>query len=156
LRLLVRRTVVPDIAHVAKNMRPEDIAEIKAGADEEPMRALMHGYLASDECYTIAAGDEPLGIFGFKVIEKGVYASVWMLGTTELVRHRWAFLRQCRAWVEYMQDHAPLLYNIVDQRNDVHIAWLKWMGFKFVRVIPDHGHERRPFVEFVRTKPCAD
>ncbi len=156
MRLLVRRTIVPDIAHVAAHMRQEDIEEIKAGAGEEPMRALMHGYLASDECYTIDTGTQPLGIFGYKVLEKGVYASIWMLATDGLVDHKWAFLRQTRGWIEYLQEQAPLLYNIVDQRNDVHIAWLKWMGFKFVRVIPDHGPEKRPFIEFVRTKTCAD
>lgn len=51
-----------------------------------------------------------------------------------------------------MQAQTPILFNCVDQRNEVHINWLRWLGFKFVRIIPEYGIQKLPFIEFVRIR----
>lgn len=149
--ITVRKTIVPDIPPIANEMRPEDREEVKAGSGDTPHKALMKGYLQSTECFTLVAPDGPLlGMFGYVKSKTEPCAAVWMLGTTKLFDYRWAFLRQSRHWVDYMQAQTPLLFNCVDQRNEVHINWLRWLGFKFVRIIPEYGIQKLPFIEFVR------
>jgi hypothetical protein len=155
--ITARSTIRQDIPRLAKTMRPEDRDEVYAGCKESPHKALVRAFTYSKECFTVVCPDgEPLAMFGYVLVPNEPLAYVWLLGSTELVKHRWSFLRQSQGWVDYIQDKAPILTNMVDRRNTVHLAWLKWLGFKFVRVIPKYGHLELPFVEFVRTKPCAE
>jgi len=134
-------------------MRKEDRDEVLAASGLSPHKALMNGYVLSTECFTIIEQGSglPLGMFGYRIIEKGLLGTVWMLATDRLVEHRWSFLRGSRKRIDYMQSRVPLLYNTVDVRNDVHIKWLHWLGFRFVRVIKA-GKAQLPFAEFVRLK----
>ncbi len=150
-----RRTVLPDLPHVAKAMRPEDRAEIVAASGESPRQALFRGYIASDECYTVYRVSDglPLAVFGNKVIDPKLSAIVWLLASTDLLQHKWEFLRKSREWVERFQDKVPLLYNAVDQRNALHIRWLSWVGFSFIGTV--RGRNNEPFIEFARLR-CRD
>ena len=31
-----------------------------------------------------------------------------------------------------MQDKFPVLFNYIDSRNQLHLTWLKWCGFKII------------------------
>jgi hypothetical protein len=53
-------------------------------------------------------------------------------------------------WLHRLHKLYPLLGNHVDIRNTKHTKWLKRMGFSFLRVLPEYGVERRPFIEFAR------
>jgi hypothetical protein len=153
----VRSSIRQDIPWLAQTMRPEDRDEVYAGSKDTPHKALIKGFTYSTECFTVACPEgKPLAMFGYVAAPQDNVSYVWMLGSTELLKHRWSFLRQSREWVDYLQSKAPILTNLVDRRNTVHIAWLKWLGFKFVRVLPEYGHLKLPFVEFVRTKSCAE
>jgi len=149
-----RRSILPDIAPIAASMRPEDRAEVLAASGDTPINALRYGYLYCDECFTVVAQEsrEPVAMFGYKVVEKDVGAVVWLLASTRLLDYRWSFLRQSRQWMDYFQTKVPLLYNAVDQRNTVHIRWLDWLGFQFIRTIPEYGTMKLPFVEFARMR----
>lgn len=150
--ITVRRSIIPDIPVIAKDMRPEDRAEVWAAAGIIPHRALMLGYTMSSECFTIYEEETGLqvGMFGHTVVEKGLASSVWLLASTHLVGHKWTFLKESRKWLDHIHSQSPLLYNVVDQRNDLHIRWIEWLGFKFVRVIPEYGFQKLPFVEFAK------
>lgn len=78
--------------------------------------------------------------------------SVWLLGAQELNNYSLYFLRHCRSWVNKLQEDYIVLWNYVDARNKVHIRWLKWCGFTFLRLINNHGVEQRPFYEFERVR----
>jgi hypothetical protein len=52
-----------------------------------------------------------------------------------------------------MERSYTLIGNVIDERNRVHLRWLKWMGFTFVQRIPEYGVQHRPFLEFI--KICA-
>lgn len=152
--IIARPSVVPDVAAVAKDIRPEDAAEILAASGLNPMSGLMTGYLHSDECWTICTKDagKPVALFGFRKVDENK-AVVWLLGTKDLPKYGTRFLRESRDWIDRFHKKADLLFNAVDQRNTVHIRWLEWLGFKFIRVIPQYGHLKLPFVEFARIKP---
>jgi hypothetical protein len=45
-----------------------------------------------------------------------------------------------------------VLTNVVDLRNSVHVRWLGWFGFKFLK---DHVINAHTFIQFERRAPCA-
>jgi len=151
--IYARRSVVPDVAAVSKDIRPEDAAEIRAASGMEPFAGLMTGYLHSDECWTIctAKDHKAIALFGLRMADEG-QGVVWLLATNDLPKYGIRFLRESRGWIDRFHQKADLLFNAVDQRNTVHIRWLEWLGFKFIRVIPEYGHLKLPFVEFARIK----
>jgi len=150
--ITVRRSIVPDVSVIARDMRPEDRDEVWAAAGVTPHRALMLGYLQSTECFTIYEGEtgRQVAMFGHCVMEKGVSSTIWLLASTHLVPHKWTFLRESRKWLDHIHAQSPLLYNVVDQRNVMHLRWIEWLGFRFIRVIPEYGFQKLPFVEFAK------
>jgi hypothetical protein len=149
-----RHSIIPDIPIVAAEMRPEDRDEVWAGLGETPRKTLFGSYVSSTECFTIYHVDsgKPLAMFGYRITEPKICASIWMLAGTGLMEHRWTFLKRSKSLINYIQSRAPLLYNTADCRNAVHIKWLEWLDFKFIRTIPDFGHLKLPFVEFARLR----
>jgi hypothetical protein len=80
---------------------------------------------------------------------------IWLIGTDELVTKplRSQFIRECPRYLAGMERMYKLLHNEIDERNTLHIRWLQWLGFTFIRRIPEHGVQRLPFWEF--TKLCV-
>lgn len=151
--LSVRPSILEDIDTVAQDMRLEDIAEVDAAGGGTPYEGLKHGFDDSDECFTIVKNNNlAVGMFGYKVTYPGICGVVWMLATNQLARHKYSFVRQTGQWLEHMHHHAPLLYNLVDARNLMHIKWLEWSGFNFVRRHDLFGPKNLPFIEFVRLR----
>lgn len=146
----VRHTRYCDIPVIAQDMRQADIDEVFASSGRSPARALEYALDHSTECFTIVSYTShlPLAMFGYRT--EGLCSIVWMLGSNELYKYRMDFLRKSRKWCDYLQEQSPILYNLIDQRNTVHIRWLEWLGFKFVRVVPEYGVLSLPFIEFVR------
>jgi hypothetical protein len=59
-------------------------------------------------------------------------------------------LRECNHWIRKVTEGYDVVYNNIDKRNTLHIKWLKWLEFSFIKEMPQYGHEKRPFLEFVR------
>jgi hypothetical protein len=57
---------------------------------------------------------------------------VWMLGSNGLLKISRAFLRGSKGEVEAMHKLYPHMCNIIDSRNEVHIRWIRWLGFKIL------------------------
>lgn len=145
----VREYVPSDAAAIAKGMRQADRDEVSAHSGSTPYDAVTRGVSFSKIRCTIVRtwGHKPVGVFG--VTEDG---TIWCLGTDDLTRKPlvYQFMRECRRYVDLLQDHYPILHNVIDARNTVHITWLRHMGFTFIRRIPQFGVENREFMEFVR------
>lgn len=150
--ITARRSVIPDIPPIAVDMRPADRDEVMAAVGMNPHQALLQGYLSSTECFTIYEidGGLPVGMFGYTEVEPKLSACVWMLGSNRLLKNRWTFLKRSREWVDYIHARYPMMYNVIDRRNTLHIRWIEWLGFKFVRIIPNYGTQKLEFVEFVK------
>ncbi len=116
---------------------------------EEPLDAMVSGFIYSDNPRTVLVGDTPVAMFGSGEVEPGVGA-VWLLGTDGIHDISRQFLRESKHWLEQLHDNYEMLFNYVDERNTVHIKWLKWLGFKFINRHEQFGVENRPFFEFVR------
>lgn len=125
----VRVARLQDVEYLASRLRPADVAEVQAmGLD--PLQSLTIGFATSSQVYTVALKDgTPIAMFG--VVDTGKETgSCWMLGTPEIESHKIEFLRKCRPWVDVLHLQFPLLWNWVDARNTLHLAWLRWIGFR--------------------------
>jgi hypothetical protein len=152
--LRIRQARLDDAGALADRLREADIQEIRANLGEDPLAVLKRSIVISVPCYTAAdRQDSPVAVFGVAPdTHNRDIGMVWLLGSVELVNHQVFVLRQSRKWVEELQRHYKVLWNCVDARNEVHIRWLKWCGFVFIRLIEEYGVERRPFFEFEKVR----
>lgn len=139
------------IEYLAENLRSEDVAEVAASSGLSPLEALMRSW---DDSTTIGMKDGvPVLIFGVAhndhVEGEGF---PWMLATDDLEKCPVAFMKECRKWVDWMHDGYPKLRNFVDARNKVHIKWLKYLGFEFIKLHESFGVQGLPFWEFTKEK----
>lgn len=147
----VRPATVEDCQHLAPRLRREDIEEVRAASGLEPLVALTLG-LRLGECLVMECKGERFGLFGVCPTQTPGVGLVWMLATDSIHTHRTRFIRECRKWVKHLHTNYPVLWNYVDARNELHIRWLHWLGFEFIKLHPEHGVEKRPFIEFVHVQ----
>lgn len=150
-----RASKLKDIVAVSKHMRAADVAEVHAASGREPKEVLLQCFFEGRPCMTICdTNDVPVAMWGVVPVNAMV-GGIWLLGTDALVedgKTRLRFLRQAKSHVDQMQQEYPVLGNCVDARNQVHIKWLRWMGFTFIKEHPNYGAEGRAFLEFVRMR----
>ena len=146
-----RLTTLNDIKYLAPRLRREDKQEILAGTGLLPYDALLNGYQNCVIVFTIVnTKNLPVGIFGIADCGDGVGA-IWLLATKDLATIKIAFLKQCKEVVEVFQKKYRILWNFVDCRNQLHIKWLKWCGFKFINK-QKWGVLQKPFYQFIKIK----
>lgn len=149
----VRPAELLDVHYLASRLRAEDVVEIKAACGRR-VGDVLRECIRSGRSWVGVDAEGPFGVFGVAPAphESGVGVP-WMLATERLEKHTLQFLRECRFQVAELQRGYRLLRNLVDARNTVHIKWLAWCGFEFVRIHPAFGYERLPFYEF--QKECV-
>jgi len=143
-----------DADDLAPKLREADLQEIQANLGEDPLIVLERGVAWSDPCYAIVdEEDRPLALFGaVPDPHRAEVGMVWLLASDELVKHPFFVLRNSRKWIERLHRRYRVLWNFVDARNEVHIRWLKWCDFTFLRKVDAYGFEQRPFYEFERVR----
>jgi hypothetical protein len=137
-----------DCIYVANNIRKADREEIKASSGEEPLTALLEGFKKSEVPISIYHKGKCVAIFG--VVNFITSGGIWLLATDDLKLLTIPFLRENKEVVNFLNKKHKVLHNFVDCRNQVHIKWLKWLGFQFINKVEKYGVEKRPFYEFVR------
>ena len=140
-----------DVKQLSKNLRQEDIDEIKANANVTPYFALSTGVKYSHLPLTIMSDEnKPIMIMG--VIPHGKnLGMIWLLSSPDIKLISIPFLRNCKGVLNLYLKSFPILYNYIDARNTVHLNWLKWLGFSFIKVHEHFGYEKRKFIEFIKT-----
>ena len=140
-----RLSKLSDAKILAKTLRYEDKREIISASGNTPLMAISNGISESTLCFTICnVQNIPIAIFGVNV-----FGAIWFLATPELEKISIPFLRECRGVVNNFHKTYPLLWNYVDARNTLHIKWLKFCGFKFIRKI-NYGVLNKPFYEIAK------
>ena len=129
---------------VASNLRPDDRREIEEGHGHDPKEALLQGASESSSVYFRVPDGRIAGLAG--VYPNG---AVWMICTPAIEAFPVTFAREAKRFIESREE--PLLWNILDKRNTVHLKLLKFLGFKFLRELP-HGPNNLPFIEFCRVR----
>jgi hypothetical protein len=70
-----------------------------------------------------------------------------MLGSKGLLKITRPFLKESRSEVEEMNRVYPHLFNVIDSRNEVHLRWIRWCGFK---ILGERMINNVKFYEFAR------
>lgn len=130
---------------VASNLRPEDYREVVEGHGQDPLIELPKAVSTGFCVYFTVPNGKTAGMAG--VHENGM---IWMLCTPAIHEYPLTFAREAKRFIDSRTE--PLLYNIVDARNEAHVKLLRFLGFKFLRVIK-YGPNNLPFIEFC--KLCA-
>lgn len=145
----IRLATEEDIAYVAPRMRQADKDEVWASGGYEPEEALRLSYRASRPCFAgVNDKNEPSALFGAAPLSDNVGA-VWLLGTNSIDTSPISFLRWSKKFFPYVMEPYDMVCNLVHAENAVHIKWLRWLGFSFLRKVK-HGPEQQPFYEFAR------
>lgn len=149
--LIVRPSRGDDVQAMAPRLRSEDLAEIVAASGQKAVDALGAGFVASRPCMTVEYNGRPAAMFGVVPgeVEYPKLGNVWLLGTDDIHLFSRQFLRQSRAWLVEIAKGYDLIGNVVDERNDEHVRWLRWLGFRFIKRHATFGHLGLPFLEFV-------
>jgi len=126
-----RATQLHDICELAPNLRSEDKREVNTlGKTSE--QALLSGYLFGKVCRSIINNyGQVVGMYGVVPADDKT-GLVWMLGSDKLKKIKIPFLKESRTEVEKMNILLPHLWNIIDSRNELHLKWIKWCGFKII------------------------
>ena len=122
----------------------------------QPDKALYESVAMSTSCFSIVRhGREVVGMFGCSPSEWNdanlSVGNVWLLGSPGIQDIRYTFLKQSKHWVSVLHKDYDLLWNWADCRNEVHIRWLKWLGFKVIQSSPV-GVNGEMFHQFLRIK----
>lgn len=131
---------------VASNLRSDDLREVVEGHGLNPMILLPLAAEEGSAVYFTVPDGKTAGLAGV-----GDDGTIWMVCTPEIERYPITFAREAKRYVDSREE--PLLWNIVDCRNTVHLKLLKFLGFKFLRKVT-HGPNNLPFIEFCRVRRC--
>jgi hypothetical protein len=138
-----------DCIYLAENLREDDYREIKAVTGLPPLLSLLTGLKSSQVPLVICDNqDKVVAMLG--VVPNGLIGSIWMVGTPDLKRISISFLKNCQDVFTVLKNNFSVLHNYVDARNELHIRWLRWMGFSFIKKHQTYGIEQKPFYEFVK------
>lgn len=148
----VRTPTDEDVTFVAAHMRQGDVEECLA-VGWTPLEALSAGVQSSQVAYTLIDHEgTPVAIMGVCPPNQVGLGMIWLLGTPDIERIPATFARQSRYVLRDIFNQIYDLYglfNYTHLKNDVHHRWLKWLGFKFLRIVEHNNHQ---FYEFVILK----
>ena len=127
---------------MASNLRPDDHREVVEGHGHKPTIQIpivsQNGYCV----YFTVPNGETAGIAG--ITDQG---AVWMLCTPAIHKYPLTFAREAKRFIDSRDE--PLLWNICDKRNTVHLKLLKFLGFKFLREVV-YGPNNLKFIQFAK------
>ncbi len=127
---------------VASNLLPADRREVEEGHGLDPQESLLYAVHNHACVWFEVPNGKTAGMAGV-----GPGGEIWMLCTPAIHEYPITFAREAKRFVESRTE--PLLWNIVDRRNTVHLKLLRFLGFKFLREI-FHGPNQLSFIEFCR------
>ena len=127
---------------VASNLLPDDLREIEEGYGLDAKEALTEAGQSPSYVYFTMPNGKTAGLAG--VDDDGL---IWMVCTPVILEYPHAFARGAKKFVQSRPE--PLLWNIADKRNKVHLKLLKFLGFKFSEEI-FFGPFNLPFIRFIK------
>lgn len=135
---------------LSPKLRKGDLDEIEAMGATTASTALRDSLGLSTHAYCITAqqGCGPIAMFGAAPSPLPGVGIVWMLGSDDIQKEAIGIARRTRRYFNELNDPYPVLWNYIDDRNEVSKKWLEWGGFKLLRSVQLGGH---PFHIFART-----
>lgn len=150
----VRKARASDCEALAPKIKQEDIDEIKASDNVTPLEGLKGPMsIEGNKTYSIIGTEEEgiIGMFGtVPSIDNPDFGIIWMLGSNDIQKHAKQFLKECPKWIEEASKDYKYVFNFIDVRNQTSRLWLKWLGFKEIRLIENYGYGKLPFIQFMK------
>ena len=144
-----RPSIKLDCYELAPRLCQRDAYEVLSSDGLSPLDALLMSLERSYECNTILRNGEPMGMFGVGYGGDTFSGVPWMLTDGDFQGFRKRFLKEGRQWIGNLKKRHQILFNYVHSENEDSIRWLKWLGFKFMRAIPNYGFGKSDtFYEF--------
>tara|TARA_B100000686_G_scaffold292537_1_gene321307 strand:- start:959 stop:1480 length:522 start_codon:yes stop_codon:yes gene_type:complete len=145
----VRLATQADAIQVAKELREEDRSEMKAllGVDVAMTVVLQRHVMEADISLVLEKDKHPVAIFGVKQVCPNV-SFIGLLSSPRIKDFKFTLCRHSKYWVDMFHKHSDLLLNVVHCDNNVHIQWLRWLGFKFINKLENFGSNGEDFYEF--------
>ncbi|NBP56836.1 hypothetical protein EBU71_09980 [bacterium] len=153
----MRKAELEDAKRLAPNLREEDKLELRSVYTEEE-RSLEDIIKESIDLSIPALAVEEDGnvimVFGASDYGDPECGLIWLLGSDAIKRLWLPFLKQSHYWMNAMFNISKkrLLFNRVCAKNELHVRWIKWLGFTFVQRLDNYGHLGLPFYEFCKLK----
>lgn len=130
MNVKIKKAKRADALHVFENLRNEDFREVSTGIPfgADLSAVLLAGWKASTVSYAITLDGETVAVLGLMPTPSGVNM-VWMLCTPEIMRAPKTILGRCKDISAKWYRRYGALFCICDNRNDLHLRWLKLIGF---------------------------
>lgn len=122
-----------DVRYILDNLREDDIKECVV-SNGENWKDIEYNAIMNSNSYIIMGVDEqdiPVCIGGVSATDKKGVGVVWMLSTSEIVNHKFSFLKHMKKEFKRYDEDYYFLYNFIYKNNFIAKNWLKWLGFKF-------------------------
>ena len=126
------------LRYIAAFLREEERLECMASWGEEPLAALVRSWLFSLETHTcLGTHATPLCVFGInEVPSDDGWWEFWMLGATDILKHKIAFLRTCREYMPVLLRKYGRLRAYIDARYELSLKWARWLGCEILAPAP--------------------
>lgn len=150
-QLSIQRMTARDQDYVATNLRAVDLREMhRLVGPVDPAGIIDFTTSRAVAAWAAFYDGVPICIFG--VNRRSLMSDVgvpWMLGTDEVERQGWPFVRLSREYVQRIAQVFPQQENWVDAENALAVGWLRWLGFDMDDPKPA-GVAGAPFIRFSR------
>lgn len=141
-----RKATYADCFELARNLRPEDLREVEGLGHPRFAIPLSLGF--SETSISFFSKDGKLaGVAGIARQSDDI-GVIWMLCTPEVQKYPLTFVKEAKGWVDSIKGY-KLLWNIVDQRNTIHLKLLKHLGFRAIKQ-RNLGPQFLPYLEIVK------
>ena len=144
----IHQATIEAALEVASNLLPDDRREVQEGHGHDPRIVLVDGIKHCDSVYFKVPNGKLAGMAGVHT-----NGQIWMLCTPAIYDYPHTFAREAKRYVDERRE--KLLWNIVDERNEVHLKLLRFLGFKFIRRL-NYGPNNLTFIEFARVQSSSD
>jgi len=148
-------TTLFDVCELDKLARDEDRREVEDISHKPLITNLLFALEHAKPCLTARTHfGELYGIFGV-LPSFHHWGAIAFIGTKAIEQNTISFLRGSKDVLNYVQQHYDMLCNIVDARNEVHVRWLKWLGFSMIRRLDNFGAKQIQVLEFAKASNDA-
>lgn len=147
----LRKATIEDAIYVSQNLRPADLSEIE-GLGRTPFNCVL-GVLLCEDTFAFTNYNGDLAGIGGVIPDGDGNAGIWTLATPAIETMGLTFFRRAKQHIEVLTKPYNMVYALCDSRNKLHHRFLKFLGFKALRAIPQPPFNI-PYYEVV--KLCAN
>lgn len=150
---VLRDATPQDAARIAPLLRSIDKVEIGSVSPLYPELAILRSILASPGCRIGETLEGvPICIWGVHKRNDSELrvGEIWLVGTPLVYEYSRAFLVESKNILKELEENYDLLYNYIHAENSLHIRWLQWLGFSFLKRHERFGLQGLPFYQFCK------